>query len=249
MRLVFSMRLVLAAVLLSACAGQFANPLESDEMVDATEEERPIGPAHGVEREHVEYEVKLRGIVVGKFQIAVGSRGVVDGRQAVVVRSRGAGAGLADAFGDFQWDLTTTVDIDAGCALEEDDEISIAVGGKRVHEHRTRKFTLEECRHNVHTGAGALRGWRSHIGSTAVLDVAFDGGAVDIDLTDAARETIGTVLGSTPSIRYDGIVRGKHKLSAWLSDDDARVPLRMHTESKLGDVDVEMVSYEVPSDH
>jgi len=243
------MRLVLAAVIVSGCAGQFANPLDSDEMVDAAEEERPIGPAHGVEREHVEYEVKLRGIVVGKFQVAVGSRGLVDGRQAVVVRSRGVGAGLADAFGDFQWDLTTTVDIDAGCALEEDEEISISVGSKREHQHHVRKFKLDECRHNIHTAAGALRGWRTHIGSTAVLDVNFDGGSVDIELTDAARETIGTVQGSTPSIRYDGIVRGKHKISGWLSDDDARVPLRMHSGSKLGDVEIEMVSYEVPRDH
>lgn len=248
-RLVFSMRLVLAAVLLSACAGQFANPLDSEEMVDAGEEERPIGPAHGVEREHVEYEVKLRGIVVGKFQVAVGSRGVVDGRQAVVVRSRGLGAGLADAFGDFQWDLTTTVDIDGGCVLEEDEEISISVGGKRKHQHQVRKFKLDECRHNIHTGAGALRGWRSHIGSTAVLDVSFDFGSIDIALTDAARETIGTVQGSTPAIRYDGIVRGEHKISGWLSDDDARVPLRMRSGSKLGDVELEMVRYEVPRDH
>jgi hypothetical protein len=245
-RLVFTMRIVLAAALLSACAGQLANPLDSEEIVDAPVEERAIGPAHGVEREHVEYEVKLRGILVGRVQVAVGSRGVVDGRPAVVVRSRAAGAGVAEAFGYFNWELTTTVDIDGGCAVEEDEEVTMSFAGKREHEHRTRKFTLEECHHNVHTGAGALRGWRSRIGSTAQLEVSFDGGSVDIGLTDAARETIGTVQGSTPAIRYDGMLRGKHSISAWLSDDDARVPLRMHSGSKVGDIDVEMVSYEVP---
>jgi hypothetical protein len=45
------------------------------------------------------------------------------------------------------------------------------------------------------------------------------------------------------------MLRGKHPISAWLSDDDARVPLRMHSGSKLGEIDIEMVSYEVPSDH
>jgi hypothetical protein len=243
------MRLAIAAVLLSACAGQLANPLDSDELVDAPEEERPIGPAHGVEHEQVEYEVKLRGIVVGRVQVAVGSRGVVDGRSAVVVHSRAAGAGLADVFGDFRWELTTTVDIDAGCALAEDEEIDIAVGSKREHQVRSQTFTLEACRHNVHTGAGALRGWRSRIGSSAELAVGFDGGSVDIALTDAGRETIGTVQGSTPSIRYDGTLHGTHHVSAWLSDDDARVPLRMHSGSKLGEIEVEMVSYEVPRDH
>jgi hypothetical protein len=242
------MRLAIAC-LLAGCAGQFANPLDSEDGPDALEVERPIGAVHGVERERVEYEVKLRGIIVGRVQIAVGDRGVVDGRSAVVVRSRATGAGLADAFGDFRWELTTTVDIDGGCALEEDEDIEVSFASKKHHEHRVRKFQLADCHHNVHTAGGALRGWRSHAGSHARLDFAFDSMSIDIELDDAARETISTsTLGNTPTVRYDGVLRGRFPISGWLSDDDARVPLRMHSGSKLGEIDVELVSYEVASD-
>jgi hypothetical protein len=244
------MRLALVALSVAGCAGQFGNSLESDDLPDAAEEpERPIGRVHGVEREQVEYEMKLRGLTVGRMQIAVGDRGVVDGRQAVVVHSRASGAGLADAFGEFRWELTTTIDIDAGCALEEDEEVDISFVSKQHHEHNVHKFALADCHHNFHTAGGALRGWRSHIGSHGALDLDIGGGRLDIDLSDGGRESISTVLGNTPAIRYEGVFRNRFFITGWLSDDDARVPLRMHSDSKLGSIDIELVSYEVPSDH
>jgi len=231
----------LAASTLVGCAANLGNSLDSDD-VDAADE-RPIGPAHGVEGELAEYEVKLRGIAVGRIQVAVGNRGVYDGRSAVVVRSRAVGAGLANVLGEFTWELTTTVDIDAGCAVEEDEDIAIEVATKREHEHRTRKFTLEACRQNMHTSAGALRGWRSRPGAQASLQVSFDDRPMPITFADAARETIGTVLGSLPAVRYDGLLRNVHSFSAWLSNDEARVPLLLRTGSKLGTVELELVSY------
>lgn len=244
------MRAAFVALVLSGCAAQYGNSLESDDLADAAEEpERPIGRVHGVEREQVEYEIKLRGLTVGRMQIAVGDRGVVDGRQAVVVHSRASGAGLADVFGEFRWELTTTVDIDAGCALEEDEEVDVSFASKDHHEHNVHKYALADCHHNFHTAGGALRGWRSHIGSHGALDLEIGGGHLGIELADAARETIATTLGNTPAIRYDGVFRNRFFITGWLSDDDARVPLRMHSNTKLGDIDIELVSYEVPRDH
>ncbi len=244
------MRAAFVALVLSGCAAQYGNSLESDDLPDATEEpERPIGRVHGVEREQVEYEMKLRGITVGRMQIAVGDRGVVDGRQAVVVHSRATGTGLADVFGELRWELTTTVDIDAGCALEEDEEIDFSIASHKHSEHKIHKFALADCHHNFHTAGGALRGWRSHIGSHGALDLDIGGGRLDIDISDGARETISTALGNTPAIRYEGIFRNRFFITGWVSDDDARVPLRMQSNSKLGDIDIELVSYEVPRDH
>jgi hypothetical protein len=244
------MRAALAALLLAGCAAQYGNSLESDDLTDAAEEpERPIGRVHGVEREQVEYEIKLRGITVGRMQIAVGDRGVVDGRQAVVVHSRGTGAGLADVIGEFSWELTTTVDIDAGCALEEDEEVEVAFASHKHQEHKVQKYALADCHHNFHTAGGALRGWRSHVGSHGALDLEIDHNHLDIELADAARETIATALGNTPAIRYDGVFKNRFFITGYLSDDDARVPLRMHSNSKLGDIDIDLVSYEVPRDH
>ena len=232
---------VLAASMVVGCAAHFGNPSDSEDLDAAAE--RPLGPAHGVEGELVEYEVKLHGLAIGRVQVAVGTRGLYDGRPSVIVRSRAVGAGLADVLGEFTWELTTTVDIDAGCAVEEDEDIAIEIATKRQHEHRTRKFKLETCRQNMHTSAGALRGWRSRPGAHAAVEVWFDDRPMPVTFTDAARVTIGTVLGSLPAVRYDGILRNVHSFSAWLSDDEARVPLLLRTGSKLGAVELELVSY------
>lgn len=236
------MRAVIPLVLLAGCATNLANPLESE---DAFEEERPIGAAHGVEGELVEYEVRLRGILVGRVQVAVGNRGVVNGRPAVVVRSRAVAAGTADLLAEFRWELTTTIDIDTGCALDEEEDLALQIPGKnRVTETSKRTFTLEGCRRNPHSAAGSLRGWRSQQGATAHLPVHFDRQLIDVNLTDAGRE----MVGSTPAVRYEGTLRGKHQVTTWISDEEGRVPLRMRSGSKLGDIDVTLVSYEVPRD-
>lgn len=257
------MRAVIPLVLLTGCATNFANPLESE---DPFEEERPIGAAHGVEGELVEYEVRLRGILVGRVQVAVGNRGVVDGRPAVVVRSRAVAAGTADLLAEFRWELTTTIDIDTGCALDEEEDLALQIPGKdRVTETSKRAFSIarsgsagprsagegrgegsiDSCHRNPHSAAGSLRGWRSQQGATAHLPVHFDRQLIDVNLTDAGRE----MVGSTPAVRYEGTLRGKHEVTVWISDEEGRVPLRMRSGSKLGDVDVTLVSYEVPRDH
>jgi hypothetical protein len=241
-------RTLAIALLVTGCAGQLTNSLDSDDLDAPDEQERPIGPAHGQEGEQVEYEVKLRGVVVGRFQIAVGTRGVVNGRSAVNVHSRASGAGLADVFGQFSWDLVSTTDIDSGCTLAEDESIDVEIAGKRDHQHDQRTFDLNVCQRDVHAAAGALRGWHSHVGSTTQLDVTFGTKTLDVRLADAGRETIKTVLGNTPAIRYEGStsMANSYSLVGWISDDVARVPLRMHGTTKLGDIDVELVNYDVP---
>jgi hypothetical protein len=48
-------------------------------------------------------------------------------------------------------------------------------------------------------------------------------------------------------VRYDGIAMDKYNFSVWISDDEARVPLLMRTETKIGSVAVEMVRYDPPA--
>jgi hypothetical protein len=51
-----------------------------------------------------------------------------------------------------------------------------------------------------------------------------------------------------PAVRYDGVARGKFPFKIWISDDTARVPLRMETSTKWGAVVVELVEYNAPRD-
>jgi hypothetical protein len=52
-----------------------------------------------------------------------------------------------------------------------------------------------------------------------------------------------------PAIRYDGMVEGEIPMTAWVSDDAARVPLKLVAQSRWGEIAVELVDYQIPSDH
>ena len=51
-----------------------------------------------------------------------------------------------------------------------------------------------------------------------------------------------------PAVRYDGRVRGEWPMSAWVSDDAARVPLRLVAQSPWGEIAVDLVDYQIPSE-
>ncbi len=231
------------AVLLLAvtgCAANFADSFEPD----AGSVEAKLGAAHGVENEVVEYEMKLAGMTVGRFQIAVGSRGGIAGRPSVIVRSHASLAGAGTLLGSVEWDLTTTIDIDSGFAIAEAEDVTVDAIGHAGHDHSTHAWTIDDRHHNAHSAAGALRGWFTGPGAHDALDVALIDTTLPVTIADVARETVGT----TPAVRYDGMLRGKHAFSVWISDDTARVPLRLHSGSNLGAVEVELVNYSVPRD-
>lgn len=54
--------------------------------------------------------------------------------------------------------------------------------------------------------------------------------------------------GNRPAVRYDGNVEDKHRFTVWISDDVARVPLKMRAATKLGVVEAELVHYAAPKD-
>lgn len=233
------MRLVLV-LLATGCAANFADSLETD----AGDIDAKLGAAHGVENEHVEYEMKLGGMTVGRFQIAVGARGEIDGRPSVIVRSHASLAGAGTLLGTVEWDLTTTVDIDSGFALAQTESVTVDAPWRDGHQESKQTWTIDERHHNAHSAAGALRGWFTAPGAQDAVDVALLDATVPVTIADASRE----MIGNTPAVRYDGMLRSKHAFSVWVSDDTARVPIRLRTSSKVGTIDVEMVDYSVPRD-
>jgi len=233
---------IVCVLLVTGCAANFADSLGPDAAgnVDAK-----LGAAHGVEGEHVEYEMKVASLTVGRFQVAVGNRGVIDGRPAVIVRSRAALAGMGSLLGNLDWELTTTIDIDSGFAIAQDEEVTIDAPGVHEHEKSTQTWSISDAHHNPHSAAGALRGWFTAPGAHDELDIDVVDTTVPVTIADAARDMVGT----TPAVRYDGLLRNKHSFSVWVSDDSARVPIRMRTGSKIGTIEAEMVDYSVPRDH
>src|SRR5688500_6358379 len=202
------------------------------------------GQTFGVPGEVMEYQGSLRGVMVGRVQVAVGQPGWVDGRPSIIVRSRGTTAGFLTILAKVTWELTTTLDMITGLPLRELDEAWIEERGEEPEHERSEREGSSQ--YNVHAAAGALRGWRSREGQRASLEVMIDGQRIEVDLWDAAREYLASA--KQPAVRYDGIALDKYHFSIWISNDEARVPLLLRTQSKIGEIAIELVSYEAPKD-
>lgn len=56
-------------------------------------------------------------------------------------------------------------------------------------------------------------------------------------------ERVFVPAGHAYAIRYDGVIEGEWKFSAWISDDPSRIPLSFRFDSEWGLIDAELVGY------
>ena len=190
--------------------------------------------------EAMEFEVRLRGIRVGRVQTAIGWPGVVGGHRAVIVRSRGKTDGLLALIGDITWELTSTIDLDSGAALSSVEEAWVEFAGEKHHERQPAR----DGERDIHATVGAVRGWHSKPGDRSELDCAIGGAHLTIAMWDSGR----AFAAHQPAVRYDGIVHDELPIAAWISDDAARVPLRLTAQSPWGEIAVDLVDYQIPTD-
>src|SRR3954471_21491018 len=190
--------------------------------------------------ESLQYDVALRGMTVGHVVVSIGEPGEVDGRRAVVVRSSAKGGGALSLFSDLDWELETVVALDDTHALSEQEAVDVCpIVGDPIHEKNTRDLAGSDD-YNVPSAAEMIRAWHSRRGEDKSFDLRVSDIYLDVKLHDAARE----MSAKLPAVRYDGIVRDKYPVSIWISDDAARVPLRMVSASKWGDIAVDLVAYD-----
>ena len=232
------MRSAAVLIALAGCAQGFATAPKPD----AAPSE--LGQTFGVPGEAMEYQVSLRGVIVGRVQVAVGKAGFVDGKHAIIVRSRGTSAGLVSLITNLKWELTTTLDMTTGLPIREIEESWLEEDGEPEHHRNEREWG--DRGFNLHAAAGALRGWHSRAGQRASFQVTIDRADIDVELWDAAREYLASA--KQPAVRYDGVALEKYSFSVWISDDEARVPLFLRTGTKWGEVTVELVRYDPPSE-
>jgi len=186
----------------------------------------------------MEFRASLRGITLGTVQTAVGRPGWIDARHAIIVRSRGHSEGLAALLGDIRWELSTTVDLDAGSVVEDRENAWVELAGE--NEHFERSYVGE---HDPHSFAGVLRGWHSTAGQHATARLGVGGAHLPVELWHAGTE----LVGDKPAVRYDGKAH-EVPFQLWISDDTARVPLAFRAESPLGTLAIDLVDYQVTAD-
>ena len=191
--------------------------------------------------ETMEFLAQLGGVSVGRVQTAIGRPGWIDSRRAIIVKSRARSEGVAALVGDIQWELSTTIDLDAGWPIEDREEAWIDVAGD--HEHHRNDTTSDDHRHDIHSAIALLRGWHSTPGERATVEVGLAGGHFEITVWDAGHELLASA--NKPAVRYDGRAADRFPISIWLSDDAARVPLAFRADTKIGAVTVQLASYDV----
>lgn len=233
---------LLALALLGCAVAPAATPAPASKAA-ALQPAVRLARLHGNPGETMEFVITLRGITVGRVQTAVGQPGTIDGRSAVIVKSRATAEGMIAVFTEYLGELTTTLDLEAGVPIDMRKEEWIVFRGKRDHNEYHRTWE-DDGTHDFHSAAGVLRGWRSRPGERGAARMWF-GGGVEVEVVDAGRMIFPT--GNRPAVRYDGTVADR-RFTVWISDDAARVPLRMHATTKWGAVEAELVHYEAPRD-
>lgn len=198
---------------------------------------------HGNPGETMEFAVSLRGFTVGRVQTAVGQPGWIDGRHAIIVKSRATVDGMIAVFTEYLGELTTTLDLERGIPIEMHKEEWIVFNGKHDHDEYHRTWNDET--HDPHSAAGVLRGWRSRPGDRGTVTMWFGGGSA-VEVVDAGHVVFPD--GNRPAVRYEGKTEDDRRFTVWISDDEARVPLRMTASTKFGVVNAELVHYEAPRD-
>ena len=203
------------------------------------------GAMLAVPGETMEFRVSLRGVKVGLVQTAVGWPGVIGDRTAVIVRSRGKTEGVLSLLGDLTWELSSTIDTARGVPIEDHEEAWAELAGDKHHEDHHHRWEDGETRHDIHSAVTTIRGWQSKPGDRTELEVEIAGAHLGVALWHVGR----AFAVHEPAIRYDGMVEGEVPITAWVSDDAARVPLKLVAQATWGEIAVELVDYQVPADH
>jgi uncharacterized protein DUF3108 len=227
--------------------------------------------------EQFAWEVRVHGILVGEAVMASGKPGVIGGRRAFVTRSRSETAGLAGLVKRVRDEVTTAIDMDRSKPIQLDGDLTFGNHhvlvktefGEAGYQLTITRDGSPPARHfqrmpgvplyDSHAVMARIRGWVPEVGQRAYFYVI--GGRYLwhnlVQLT--SRETVRTALGTFPALRIDGLAtrvnsrlgfdltKKPRTYTVWLSDDNDRVPLRVQARTELGDLDVELVSYERPS--
>jgi len=232
--------------------------------------ERALGSVQFLPGEHMEWEVRWFGVMVGRVQLATGQPGVIDGRPTLVVRSVATSDGAAAVVKRGRMELVTWIDLQRRLPLAQSGSFDEIYSGEVLGSQfgaaewpRTAwRVGLPGNRvaHSTHSALGLLRGWRASPGDRGHVFVRMRTKVLRLDVRVAGRERISSVLGRRNALRIDGEAvpvddlletpPGQHSYPAsfWIDDEGSeRVPVRIQIESGYGGmVRLDLVTYDPP---
>lgn len=223
-------------------------------------------------------DVTIGGIVAGKVTFTVGEPCRQDGRLVHTLRSTGRSTGLLALLKRSESDSRSLVDAVTGRPIRtladvidsdkekhfevryEDGEYeSWYARPEKKTQQRTRKYATRDVPHDFHTAIGMLRRWRPEEGTRAHFFEVIGRKQWRVDIVLVGTETLDTEFGPMETVRIDGLAtrilkdlqpssRKPRAFSIWFSEDERRLPIRLVGETKIADVQLDLVDYELP-DH
>lgn len=231
---------------------------------------RALSALHFLPGEHMEWEVRWFGVLVGRVQLAAGPIGVVDGRRAMVVRSLASSDGALAVAKRGEMELVTWIDLDRRRPLAQAgsfDEIYTGevLGGRFSAAEWPRTPWQPELAgghvaQSTHSMLGLLRGWNPRPGARAHIFVRMRWRVLRLDVIAVGRERVTSALGRRSALRIDGAAvpvdgglepeagKRSYPTSVWIDDEGSeRVPVRIEIESGFGGVvRLDLVTYDPP---
>jgi hypothetical protein len=117
----------------------------------------------------------------------------------------------------------------------------------------------EQPAFDAHTVIGAMRAWRAEDGQYTYFYVLVGRHLWQNTVRMTGRERVRTKLGRYDAVRIEGVARRMTRTlkedrkkppryyTLWMSDDDARLPLKVQARTEYGNVEAVLVDYQAPS--
>lgn len=145
---------------------------------------------------------------------------------------------------------------DGGVAGLDVEVRRLDTGSRRVVHLR---LPPEQSALDAHAVIGALRAWQGETGQYTFFYVLVGRFLWQNTIRMVAKERLRTPLGRFDALRIDGVARRLTRTlkedpkkppryyTLWLSDDEARLPLKVTGKTEYGDVEAVLVEYQAPS--
>lgn len=208
-----------------------------------------------------------RCLVDGRPTLPVDGTGSLGGILAILTNSSATTRGFIDvetglaleSRWDFDYDeKRTIIDADYGPGTFRMIQERETLGKKPRRSLRRVELPTEQTPHDGHSLLGFLRSWDAADGTQGFAYVFAGRYFMRVDMTVTGRETVRSVLGDREAIRIDGVgsrlsektlqptaTMQPKPFTFWITDDDARIPLRLDVESDFGALTLELSKHSI----
>jgi len=219
--------------------------------------------------EAVVWDVRWFDVVMGGMSLAVGQPGEVEGQPALIVRIEVHTAGVLAAIKKVRGEVATMLDLGSGIPMKVAGSIDDLYSGDVMKaDYKPKAVSLDWRTWAAKTPSGApitelagtvgwLRGWDGGKGEKAHFFARFRGRIYRVDAVARGTELLEQGGARVRARRVDGILtRMTHDMRpnlsdytypfiGWATDDDQRIPLRIHVQAPRGGViALEMTAYQ-----